>query len=450
MSPYVGPNESFRRTYHPNSYFYSHANDSSSSDGSSVFSPQSTPLSVSSASSGSRSSSGSSPPSTPPQRTQSPQRRVGFSPSPVTGELRPPTSEEILALHCFESHARACPICLSPTQAQQKNCTLCIEGRSLAEEVSNFFYRRDGIIYSTNSDPYKLVHIEFPFDARRCLKLLKAMESDRYKKPKGRKQCRHRRSSPYQEHLQNHSPAFNTGDEIYNKSSPIQIPTGLQPPFNIEKRRPSPKTQAQWFNADEENQHPQQTAHHEYQSRLQPHHYSRHQHHYPQQYQPYNLQSESSPSPRLSSTKRVSLMSPGEHEYRMPSKHQQSVFVKNGRFIVNWPDQSETENFAEYDDVTGLEIRSSGNDIRGAYDSITDSGNIGTRHSSRRGSQDYGGSNYSYYRRSLYDDDLVGSSRAQRRYKTELREPRESREQSRANRKSRYYVQRRPISSYFF
>lgn len=455
MSPYVRPNRFTTHDYDPDSYFYNHANDSSSSDGSPVFSPQSTPLSVSSFNSGSRSSSSSSPPSTPPQRTLSPQRRVGFTPSPVTGELRPPTSEEIVALHCFESHAVACTVCLTPSQIQQKNHVLCAEGRVLAEEISKLFYRRDGIIYSTNSNPYKLVRIEFPSDTRRSLKLLKAIESDTYKKQKRQKQCRHRRSSPYQEYQQSQSPNFNAGDEVCtsNTSSPNQIPIGLRSPFNVEERRPPFRTHTPRFNADSENRHPQLISQQEYQYGQQPYRHSRHEHHYLPSYQAHDPQSEFSPRTKLYSNKRASLIPSSEREYGKPSKHRQSFYAKNGCFVVDWPGQSEADNAAEYYDVTGPRIPGSRNSIRGAHDNVIDDCDVRTKCSSKHDSQDYSRSNYSHYRRSLYDDDLASSSRAQRRYKFELREPREPRElrePSRTGRKSRYYVQRRPISSFFF
>ena len=453
MSPYVGPEQSSSHDYDSDSYFYTHANDSSSSDGSSVFSPQSTPLSVSSANSGFRSSSSSSPPSTPPQRMQSPQRRVGFTPSPVTGELRPPTSEETVVLRCFECHARVCTLCLSPSQAQQRKYTFCVEGQVLAEEISKFFYRRDGIIYSTNSGPYKLVRIDFPSDAKRVLKLLKAMESDTHKKQKGRQQCHHGRTSRFQDYQQSHSPDFDTGDKVCtsNTSGPNRIPKGLQSPFNAEERRPSPRIHAPRLNIDTENRHPHLISQQEYQYEQQPYRYSQH---YLPPYQPHDLYSESSPKMKPSSTKRVSLIPSGEREYRKPAKHRQSAYVKNGCFIVDWPEHSEAENHAGYyDEVTGPELHSYGHNIRDVHNSDINDRDIGTEYYSRCNSQDYSRSNYSYNRRLLYDDDLAGSSRTHRRNKFELREPREPRElrePSRTSRKSRYYVRRRPISSYFF
>ena len=102
-------------------------------------------------------------------------RGVGFATNPVIGESRPPTPTEERILLNFETHAQNCGRCYNPSKVQQRGEQLCSIGRKLAKELKQYFYRHDGIMFSTLSTPERIVRVELCVEFRNCKSLLKAI-----------------------------------------------------------------------------------------------------------------------------------------------------------------------------------------------------------------------------------------------------------------------------------
>lgn len=69
---------------------------------------------------------------------------------------------ELWSMYYFERHATRCPKCYNPLEAYQRHGGLCHIGHGLAQDVDLHFFRQDGYVYSTQSDPRKLVRINWP------------------------------------------------------------------------------------------------------------------------------------------------------------------------------------------------------------------------------------------------------------------------------------------------
>jgi hypothetical protein len=101
----------------------------------------------------------------------SPGKTVRFE-TAAKAEPREPSNAESWSFYHFECHARQCPECRDPLDRR----ALCQTGHSLAQDVAEHVYRRDGVVYSKQKDNYKLVEINMPRDYNQTAQLLRSME----------------------------------------------------------------------------------------------------------------------------------------------------------------------------------------------------------------------------------------------------------------------------------
>lgn len=86
------------------------------------------------------------------------------------------TDTEKWSLWHFENHAYECPDCRDSLAEHRQSLRLCGTGHSLAQDVTQHVYRRDGVVYSAKKDNHKLVRVEIPRDYYHVAQLLKVVD----------------------------------------------------------------------------------------------------------------------------------------------------------------------------------------------------------------------------------------------------------------------------------
>lgn len=105
--------------------------------------------------------------------------KVNFKEDLIEGVSQPMTIDQHWTLFYFENHAHACPHCVNPYKAFQKEQKLCREGAEKAFKITELLLqlKKDGNVYCHNREEHQYVRIEVPKAYTNCLQLLRGIRN---------------------------------------------------------------------------------------------------------------------------------------------------------------------------------------------------------------------------------------------------------------------------------